>query len=123
VTDLFALNLFMLKVAGEGIGRGQIGNAASMATQVVVGTGPSWNFRWINVWRSFRCFDYGWGPPPNGSGKCRGTKARRRGAGFPSRASRPETAGIGTPELSAARIRSSQGVIWRASPSGAKALA
>ena len=35
VTDLFTLNLFMLKVAGEGTGRGQIGNAASMASQVV----------------------------------------------------------------------------------------
>ncbi len=37
MTDLFALNLFMLKVAGEGTGRGRIDNAASTASQVVAG--------------------------------------------------------------------------------------
>jgi hypothetical protein len=73
--------LLILKVAAEGTGRGPIGNAASMASQVVAG------------------------------------------GGGPSRASRLETAGGGTPGLSAARIRSNQGAIWRASPSGAKALA
>ncbi len=39
VTALFALDLLILKVAAEGTGRGPIGNAASMASQVVAGGG------------------------------------------------------------------------------------